>query len=153
VTRLETNSMEDLFRSYWWLIFPLSWFVFDAYQRWLAYRANRDTLDLLKSYAQAGRDPPPELLAKLSKRWDDSDDVEEADEDDERARRRHRRRYRRHATWSRVALFGFLCAGFTFASATDLYEAGPAFVIVAFVMGALTVSSAVSILVDRGPRV
>ncbi|MFZ0269862.1 hypothetical protein [Caulobacter sp.] len=142
--------MEDLFRSYWWLIFPLSWFVFEAYQRWLAYSANRDTLDLLKSYAQAGRDPPPELLAKLNKRWSD-DDFEEAD-DGERARRRHGR-CSRHATWSRVALFGCLCAGFTVASATDLYEAGPAFVIVAFVMGALTVSSAVSILVDRGPRV
>ena len=144
--------MEDLFRSYWWLIFPMSWFVFGGYQSWLAYRANRDTLDLIKAYAQSGREPPPELLAKLNKRWND-DDFEEMDEDDDRPRRRHRRRCRRHATWSRVALFGCLCAGFTFASATDLYEAGPAFVIVAFVMGALTVSSAVSILVDRGPRV
>jgi hypothetical protein len=36
---------------------------------------------------------------------------------------------------------------------TNLYQAGPAFIIVAFVMGALTVASAVSILVDRGPRV
>lgn len=145
--------MEDMFRQFWWLIFPLSWFVFGAYQSWLSYRANRDTLDLIKTYAEAGREPPPELLAKLSKRWNDGDEMSDPDEDDERPRRRHYRRYRRHHTWSRVALFGCLCAGFTYASVTDLYEAGPAFVIVAFVMGALTVASTVSILVDRGPRV
>lgn len=142
--------MEELFRSYWWLIFPLSWFVFGAYQSWLSYKANRDTLDLIKTYAQSGREPPPELLAKLNKRWNDGDEFD--DGDDERAHRRHRRRYRRHNSWSRVALFGCLCMGFTFASITDIYQAGPAFVIVAFVMGALTVASAVSILVDRAPR-
>ena len=145
--------MDTLFREYWWLIFPLSWFVFAAYQSWLSYRANRDTLDLIKTYAQSGREPPPELLAKLSKRWNEGDDLDGGDEDDTRARRRHDRRYRRHGTWSRVALFGCLCAGFTFASVSDLYQAGPAFVIVAFVMGALAVSSVVSILVDRGPRI
>ncbi|MEJ2816723.1 hypothetical protein [Caulobacter sp. CCG-8] len=148
--------MEELFRSYWWLIFPLSWFVFGAYQSWLSYKANRDTLDLIKTYAQSGREPPPELLAKLSKRWNDGNGLGEADDDnDDRGHRRyHRRRYRRYHGWSRVALFGCLCAGFTFASLTGFYgEAGPAFIIVAFVMGALAVSSVVSILVDRGPRV
>lgn len=143
--------MEDMFRQFWWLIFPLSWFVFGAYQSWLSYRVNRDTLDLIKTYAEAGREPPPELLAKLSKRWNEGDDWGEGD-DDERSRR-HRRRYRYRHTWSRVALFGCLCAGFTYASITDLAQAGPAFIIAAFVMAALAVASAVSILVDRGPRV
>jgi amino acid permease len=145
--------MEDMFRQFWWLIFPLSWFVFGAYQSWLSYRANRDTLDLIKTYAQSGREPPPELMAKLSKRWNDGDDLGEVDDDDDRFRRRHRRRHWRQHTWSRVALFGCLCAGFTFAAATNLYDAGPAFVIVSFVMAALAVAAAVSILVDRGPRV
>ncbi|CAN7412676.1 hypothetical protein [Caulobacter sp. LjRoot300] len=144
--------MEDMFRQFWWLIFPLSWFVFGAYQSWLSYRANRDTLDLIKTYAQSGREPPPELMAKLSKRWNDGDDLGEVDDDD-RFRRRHRRRHWRQHTWSRVALFGCLCAGFTFAAVTNLYDAGPAFVIVSFVMAALAVAAAVSILVDRGPRV
>lgn len=145
--------MEDMFRQFWWLIFPLSWFVFGAYQSWLSYRANRDTLDLIKAYAQSGREPPPELMAKLSKRWNDGDDLGEVDDDDDRFRRRHRRRHWRQHTWSRVALFGCLCAGFTFAAVTNLYDAGPAFVIVSFVMAALAVAAAVSILVDRGPRV
>jgi hypothetical protein len=110
--------MEDLFRQYWWLIFPLSWFVFGAYQSWLSYKANRDTLDLIKSYAQAGREPPPELLAKLSKRWNDGDDE---------TRRGSRRVIAIAAIATHlvsVALFGCLCAGFTYAAVTDLYGAG-----------------------------
>lgn len=137
--------MEDMFRQFWWLIFPMSWFVFGAYQSWLSYRANRDTLDLIKTYAEAGREPPPELLAKLNKRWNDGNELNGPEESDARPRRH------RH-TWSRVALFGCLGAGFAYASITDLYEAGPAFIIVAFVMGALAVASTVSILVDRGHR-
>jgi len=137
--------MEDLFRSYWWLIFPLSWFVFGGYQSWLSYKANRDTLDLIKSYAQAGRDPPPELLAKLNKRWNDGDEF-----DEERPRYRYRRH--RQRTWYQVVLFGGLCAGFTFAAVTGIFGAGEAFTIVAFVMGALSLASVVSILVDRAPR-
>lgn len=145
--------MEDMFRQFWWLIFPLGWFVFAAYQSWLSYRANRDTLDLIRTYAQAGREPPPELLAKLNKSWSDGDALNEPDEDDDRPHRHaYRRRRRRVHGWSRVALFGCLGAGFLYASVTDLYEAGPAFIIVALVMGALAVSSAVAVLVDRGPR-
>ncbi|HEY2355926.1 MAG TPA: hypothetical protein VGH86_00640 [Phenylobacterium sp.] len=54
--------MEDIFRSYWWLLFPIGAFVFGAWDRWLAYRRSRDHLDLLKSYAAQGKEPPPELI-------------------------------------------------------------------------------------------
>lgn len=60
--------MKDLFSEYWWLIFPLSWMAIGVFQGWLRYRARRDALDVLKSYAQAGREPPPELVAKLDVR-------------------------------------------------------------------------------------
>ena len=49
-------------------------------------------------------------------------------------------------------LFGALGAGFAYAAATDLYGGGEGFVIVAFVMGALSLASVVSLLVDRGPK-
>jgi len=140
--------MEDLFRSYWWLIFPLSWFVFGGFQSWLSYRANRDTLDLLKSYAASGREPPPELVARLSKRWNEEDDDGAV-----RAPRHYRRRYREEDPVYRAVLFGSLCAGFTYAAVTDLYGAGEAFTIVAFVMGALGLASLVSLLVGRGPKI
>ena len=57
--------MEELFRSYWWLMFPLGWMVFGAFRSWLADRARRDAMDLLKSYAEAGREPPAALVARL----------------------------------------------------------------------------------------
>jgi hypothetical protein len=56
--------MEDV-SSYWWVIVPLSWIVFGAFQAWLRFQARRDALDVIKSYAQTGREPPAELLAKL----------------------------------------------------------------------------------------
>jgi hypothetical protein len=54
--------MEDIFRSYWWLLFPIGAFVFGAWDRWLAYKRSRDHLDLLRSYAERGKEPPPELV-------------------------------------------------------------------------------------------
>src|SRR3954447_9050277 len=48
--------------SYWWLIFPIGAFVFGAWDRWLAYKRSRDHLDLLRSYAEKGKEPPPELV-------------------------------------------------------------------------------------------
>jgi len=60
--------MEELFRSYWWLVFPLSWGVFGVFRSWLAYRARHDALDVLRSYAEAGREPPPALVARLNAR-------------------------------------------------------------------------------------
>jgi hypothetical protein len=58
----------DLFRDFWWLIFPLSGIVFGAFQRWLAYRARRDALDLIRTYAETGREPPAALVARLNVR-------------------------------------------------------------------------------------
>lgn len=136
---------EDIFRQFWWLIFPLSWFVFGAWQSWLSYRANRETLDLIKTYAASGREPPPELMARLSKRW-------HGDDDDRDEPPRYRRR--RERSWYQVVLFGILSGGFAFAAMTDIYGAGEAFTIVAFVMGALCAATLVQVMIDRnGPTV
>lgn len=136
---------EDIFRQFWWLIFPLSWFVFGAWQSWLSYRANRETLDLIKTYAASGREPPAELMARLNKRW-------HGDDDDRDERPRYRRR--RERSWYQVVLFGIMGGGFAFAAATDIYGAGEAFTIVAFVMGALCAATLVQVLIDRnGPTV
>jgi hypothetical protein len=58
--------MEDIFRSYWWLLFPIGAFIFGAWDRWLAYKRSRDHLDLLRSYAERGQQPPPELVRGMS---------------------------------------------------------------------------------------
>ena len=57
--------MEDIFRSYWWLLFPIGFFVFGAWDRWLAYRRSRDHLDLIRTYADQGKEPPPETPVSL----------------------------------------------------------------------------------------
>ncbi|HJV40452.1 hypothetical protein [Caulobacter sp.] len=137
---------EDLFRQFWWLLFPLSWFVFGAWQSWLSYRSNQETLDLIKTYAASGREPPAELLSRLNRRW------RECDEDDERPRHRYRRRH--ESTWYRVVLFGMLSSGFAFAAVTNIYGAGEAFTIVAFVLGSICVATLVQVMLDRnGPTV
>jgi hypothetical protein len=43
-------------------LFPLGFFLFGAFDRWLSYRRSRDYLDLVKSYAAQGKEPPPELI-------------------------------------------------------------------------------------------
>ena len=136
---------EDIFRQFWWLIFPLSWFVFGAWQSWLSYRANRETLDLIKTYAASGREPPAELMARLNKRW-------HGDDEDRDERPRYRRR--RERSWYQVVLYGLLSSGFAVAAATDMYGAGEAFVIVAFVLGALCAATLVQVLLNqKGPTI
>jgi hypothetical protein len=50
---------------FWWLIFPLFWMVAAIARLWSRHsRANR-ALDIVKSYADQGKDPPPELLKTL----------------------------------------------------------------------------------------
>jgi hypothetical protein len=55
----------DLVSRFWWVIFPLFWMIFALGWGWSRHtRANR-ALDILKSYADQGKDPPPELLKSL----------------------------------------------------------------------------------------
>lgn len=53
--------MEDLFRDYWWLMFPLGWVAFAAFQGLLAERRRSVAMDLVRAYAEKGQAAPPEL--------------------------------------------------------------------------------------------
>lgn len=57
--------MNEFFRSYWWLLFPIGAFVFGAWDRWLAYRRSRDHLDLIRTFAAQGKEVPPELMRQV----------------------------------------------------------------------------------------
>ncbi len=131
--------MEDLFRDYWWLMFPLFWLIGGAFHSAQGYRRDRETIDLIKTYADKGQEPPEALLKHL-----------ERDREDERyySRRRCRRGGWRHeGSWFSVAFFGIMAAGFGYASSRDMYGMGDGFLIVTVVLGALAVASLVSILV------
>ena len=119
--------MEDIFRSYWWLLFPIGFFVFGVWDRWLSYRRSRDHLELLKSYAAQGKEPPPELVKAVR-------DGDPLDGDDgsygpgygpygygmhpRHMRRMYRRAYRwsPYWQWRTVFITGAVAAGFWFAS-------------------------------------
>lgn len=107
--------MEDLFRSYWWLIFPIGAFVFGAWDRWLNYQRSRDALDLIKTYSAQGKEVPPELLRQVQEDpWEDEEDGYRG----RRGRRAYRRRYGRGAYWEwRSAIYtGAIAAAFWVAS-------------------------------------
>jgi hypothetical protein len=57
--------MNDFWWGYWWLIFPVGWMIFRAWDRWLSYQRSRHALELMKQYAAQGKDPPPELVRQL----------------------------------------------------------------------------------------
>lgn len=136
--------MEDLFRSYWWLLFPIGWFVASGFQSLINYRRHRDTLDLLKSYAEKGQEPPPELLRAVNRQEDLEAAIWGANQDSGRSQ-----------PWpwqSMFVLFAVLCGGFAWASWMDLYGAGEAFSIVSFTMGAVALAFLVGGLFSRRPR-
>lgn len=119
--------MSGFFWSFWWLIFPIGFFIFGAWDRWLSYQRSKDRLDLLRTYTQQGKDPPPELIKALQG---------EEDLDDERgpppfdaydrygrygrraARRYYRYRFRAspYWAWRGAIVTGAVAAGFWFAS-------------------------------------
>jgi hypothetical protein len=110
--------MESFLFSYWWLLFPLAFFVFGAWDRWLAYRRSKDRLELLRTYTAQGKDPPPELVRALQD--DDADDDAYAPYDRYgRYPRRYYRRYWRYGpywAWRGAIVTGAVAAGFWFAS-------------------------------------
>jgi hypothetical protein len=51
--------------SFWWLIFPVGWGFAGLLRVIFRHHRAEQTLALLKSYADQGKEPPPEVLALL----------------------------------------------------------------------------------------
>ena len=138
--------MEDLFRDYWWLIFPVGWLIGGAFNSAMNYRRDRDTIALIKAYADKGKEPPKELLNAMS------------DRDDEGHFRPRRERRYRNGGWAQngsafsVVFFGIMAAGFAYASFRNIFEAGDAFFLVSVVLSALALASLVSLVLTGDRR-
>lgn len=65
-------SFEELFRGYWWLIFPLFGMFMAVVGMFQGESRNQQVMRLIKSYVDQGKDPPPELL-KLATQNNDYD--------------------------------------------------------------------------------
>jgi hypothetical protein len=54
-----------LFSGYFWLIFPIGWGIAAMFKTWLRHKRAEQTLELIKGYADQGKDIPPDLLNVL----------------------------------------------------------------------------------------
>lgn len=121
--------MEELFRDFWWLIFPIWGLAMGAWHSAAGYRRQKAMLDLVRTYAEKGEQPPEALLAALGR-----------DEDGQPAHRNSPAHY-----WSLTALFAVLAVGFGVAAwSYDFAGVGWPFGIVALVMAAVAVWSLIN---------
>jgi hypothetical protein len=59
--------VDDLFRDFWWLLFPIGAMALSAFRAWLNYRARREVVNTLRDLAEAGKEPPAALFNQLSR--------------------------------------------------------------------------------------
>lgn len=131
--------METLFFQFWWLIFPIGFGLMGAYNSFLNYRRQRAALDLLKTYAEKGQEPPEALMKVLQS---------PLDEDGWDGKAQHGRQPTNY--WSLFGLFTALSLGFLGASHFTTFDGDSgAFLIVAFTMGAVAVWALISALTSR----
>lgn len=131
--------MVELFQGYWWLLFPLGWFIFGGFNAMVNYYRQKNVLKIIKTYADRGEQPPESLLKIVEQPLDDRHEYTPGTRMD-------------NGNSFSVVLFGIMAVGFGYASWSNMYGAGDAFLIVAFVMGALAAASLVSSLLGRRRR-
>lgn len=59
--------MADLFRDFWWLMFPMGFMLLGAFRAWLDYRARREMVEALRELAAKGQEAPAALVAALNR--------------------------------------------------------------------------------------
>lgn len=131
--------MEQLFRDFWWLLFPLGWLVAGGFRSFLNYQRQKQALELMRTYAEKGQEPPEKLIYLLGK------------EGDGEAPMTPQARAERDAAsyWSLVALFAVMSLGFAGAGYfTNLDRGTGAFFVVAVTLGAVGVWALVNALMQ-----
>jgi hypothetical protein len=63
---------EELFRDFWWLIFPVFGMLIAIWGMASSERRTASVLDLIKSYTDQGKEPPAELLRLAAQQDSDS---------------------------------------------------------------------------------
>jgi hypothetical protein len=102
-------TFAEFFARYWWLMFPLFGMGMGVIGMITSFQHRQKKLDLLKSYADQGKEPPQFLLDALND--GDDDDYE------------HRRMRRGRRPWWGMAVFGPLALAFWFmATQADVNE-------------------------------
>ena len=60
------TTFSDFLFAYWWLLFPLGFFIAWGFGSFMRYKRAQSKIDLLKTYAAAGKEPPADLVANLN---------------------------------------------------------------------------------------
>lgn len=90
---------DELFRQFWWLIFPLFGMGMGLFGMLGHFNQRKDILNLLRTYAEQGKEPPAALLESLQND----------------GRGRVYRGERGHDNpWAKIVIFGALSAGFAY---------------------------------------
>ena len=125
--------MEDLFRSYWWLIFPIFGLAMGGWHSFAQFRNQQKKLEIIKAYAMRGEQPPAALLESLGR----SEDIEYGSG-------------KPTNYWALVGLFGVMTAGFSYMALYAGIDGGDfAFGVVAMVMGAVTLWATICAITQR----
>jgi|CXWL01.1.fsa_nt_gi Flp pilus assembly protein TadB len=131
-------TFEELFRGYWWLMFPIFGMVMAFVGMFQTEDRSRQVMKLIKSYLDQGKEPPPELLKMAQERSDYEMDFGVPAQ-------------RSSGLWSFV-VFLALSAGFGVGYWWIREESYSfAFLIVAVTMGVLAVGSLIIALTQRRP--
>ena len=133
----------DLFRSYWWLLFPLAFFVAQGWSSYMRYKRTKEKIDLLKTYAAAGKEPPANLVASLERDSERDDEHDWTGGDDGES-----------STGGGNAFLVFLFAGlagvFAYAGYSGLIEnVREEFYFIAMILGVLAVAFLASAIFRR----
>jgi len=137
--------MADLFQSYWWLLFPLFWFIGAGWSSLMRYKRTQAKIDLIKTYAASGKEPPAELLASIDK----PDYPRQEWSSDEGGSGRHRG----GGQVFLVILFAGLAGVFAYTGyAGWLGETQSEFYFIAMIMGVLSLAFLVSSMFKSGRK-
>jgi len=125
---MEHGDFYELFRRFWWLVFPLCGMAMGLLHMNQRHDRNNKILDMIRTYAEQGKEPPPELLKMLN------------DQPDEQIGQA--------GIWMPVFLFGSLAAGFALAAFMRLDSDRGAwpFLFVTIVMAGLCIGSLFNVL-------
>jgi hypothetical protein len=80
--KMQIATVGNFLFAYWWLVFPLGWFISAGFGSFMRYKRTQSKLDLMKAYAASGKEPPAELVAALSEKDSDLDDDDTSEDGD-----------------------------------------------------------------------
>jgi hypothetical protein len=137
--------MVHVFQQYWWLLFPFFWFISAGWHSMMRYKRTQAKIDLLKTYAMSGKEPPADLIASLDKPDDGRHDW--SDDDD------HGSRGRGRGGPFLVVLFAGLAGVFAYTGYSGwLGQVDTEFYFVAMILGVLSLAFLVASIFKSGRK-